>query len=111
MESLLSPFSGSSRQESYLGRLDKALKRRTRAPMSNAKSISIGPLVVADTPKMITTLSSSTPNKALTNKSGSGRFVYQRICFFILSFSGGEVLIFCSIQHAVEIVNSTPSKH
>jgi len=37
----------------HLDRRDKALKNTTKAPMSSAKSISIGPLVVADTPKKI----------------------------------------------------------
>ena len=53
--------------------------------MNNAKSISIGPLVVADKPKTTTTMMSDIPKIALTTISGLGCFV-QFILFFILSF-------------------------
>lgn len=49
--------------------------------MSNAKSISKGPLVFADRPKKTTTMMSNIPKIALATISGSGRFV-QFICFF-----------------------------
>ena len=52
--------------------------------MNNAKSISIGPLVVADKPKTTTTMMSNIPKMALTTISGRGCFV-QFIRFFILS--------------------------
>jgi len=60
----------------YLDLLDKALKNSKRAPMSNAKSISIGPLVTWVVPKKMTILMSSTAKMALVIKSGSGRSMY-----------------------------------
>ncbi|HBE26458.1 MAG TPA: hypothetical protein DDW33_12310 [Ktedonobacter sp.] len=84
---------------SYLARLAKALKKSTRAPMSNAKSISIGPLVVADAPKKMMRLMSSIPKTTLTTKSGSGRRVFKFIRLFILSISEGDMLVICSIQY------------
>ena len=68
----------------YLERLDKAAKSRRRAAMNNAKSISIGPLVVADKPKTTTTMMSNIPKIALTTISGRGCFV-QFIRLFFLS--------------------------
>ena len=53
--------------------------------MNNAKSISIGPLVVADKPKTTTTMMSNIPKIALTTISGRGCFV-QFILYFLLSF-------------------------
>jgi len=50
--------------------------------MNNAKSISIGPLVVADKPKKIRTPTSNIPKIALITTSGRGCFV-QFILFFI----------------------------
>ena len=44
--------------------------------MSNAKSISIGPLVTWVVPKKMTILMSSTAKMALVIKSGSGRSTY-----------------------------------
>jgi len=67
--------------------------------MSNAKSISIGPLVVADAPKKMMRLMSSIPKTTLTTKSGSGRRVFKFIRLFILSISEGDVLVICSIQY------------
>jgi len=53
--------------------------------MNNAKSISIGPLVVAVKPKTTTTMMSNIPKIALTTISGRGCFV-QFILYFLLSF-------------------------
>src|SRR5205807_47796 len=69
----------------HLERLDKAAKSRRRAAMNSAKSISIGPLVVADNPKTTTTMMSNTPKMAHATISGRGCFV-QFMLFFILSF-------------------------
>ena len=53
--------------------------------MNKARSISTGPLVVADKPKATTTMMSNMPKMALITMSGRGCFV-QFIRFFILSF-------------------------
>jgi hypothetical protein len=68
----------------YLERLVKAAKSRARAAMNNAKSISIGPLVVADRPKTKTTMMSNIPKMAHATISGRGCFV-QFIRLFFLS--------------------------
>ncbi|TMD69990.1 MAG: hypothetical protein E6I91_00780 [Chloroflexi bacterium] len=73
--------------------------------MSNAKSISIGPLVTGDAPKKMKILMSSIAKMALVIKSGSGRSMYLFMRLFTLSFDGSEVLISCSIHDAAEIVN------
>jgi hypothetical protein len=73
--------------------------------MSNAKSISIGPLVTGDAPKKIRILMSSIAKMALVIKSGSGRSMYLFMRLFMLSFDGSEALILCSIHDAAEIVN------
>lgn len=78
--------------------------------MSNAKSISIGPLVVADAPKKMMRLMSSIPKTTLTIKSGSGRGVFQFMRLFILSFAGGEVLVICSICPTILVVQP-PDNH
>ena len=78
--------------------------------MSNAKSISIGPLVVADAPKKIMRLMSSIPKTTLTIKSGSGRGVFQFMRLFNLSFAGSEVLVTCSICFPILVVQS-PDNH
>ena len=69
----------------YLERLVKAAKSSARAAMNNAKSISIGPLEVADKPKTTTTMMSNIPKMAHATISGRGCFV-QFILFLILSF-------------------------
>jgi hypothetical protein len=51
--------------------------------MSNAKSISIGPLVTWVVPKKMMILMSSIAKTALVIKSGSGRSVYLFIWLFI----------------------------
>ena len=89
----------------YLGLLDKALKNRKRAPRSNAKSISIGPLVTWVAPKKMMILMSSIAKMALVIKSGSGRSTYLFMRLFIPSFDRSKALVFCSIHDAAEIVN------
>ena len=67
--------------------------------MSNAKSISIGPLVTGVAPKKMMILMSSTAKMALVIKSGSGRSTYLFILLFIPSFDGSEALVFRSIHY------------
>jgi hypothetical protein len=68
--------------------------------MSNAKSISIGPLVTGVAPKKMMILMSSIAKMALVIKSGSGRSTYLFIRLFIPSFDGSEALVFCSIHYS-----------
>ena len=56
----------------HLDRCDKALKNSTKAPMSSAKSISIGPRVVAVAPKKIRIPMSDAPKMTHAIKSQRG---------------------------------------
>jgi hypothetical protein len=62
--------------------------------MSNAKSISIGPLVVADIPKKIKIPMSSAPKMALAIKNGIGLLLYlfMRLIFpFVKVFTSRSI--------------------
>jgi hypothetical protein len=83
----------------------KARKKRTRAPRSTAASISMGPLVVSDTPKKMMMHTSSMPKMMHVTKSGNGccEYLFMDLFFRLVR---GLYFVFCSIHHIAEDVNT-----